>query len=232
MKKIMLLCAAVLLGVSCSSDANQSLLSGNIRGIKKGTLYLQQIVDTTVVVLDSVVFAGDGQFEFNPEVTEPSLYYLYLDRKDENPYNDRLPIFLEDSKIQVDAAWDTFAVTAKVSGSKTHDQYTEFQQMMSKFNQQNLALMQQAMAMDPKTQQKTMDSLLDKNNKNELRRYLFAINYALNNRNSVIAPYVAVVEIPEASPVFLDSIYRSLPTEVAQTSYGRALEALLQNSTK
>jgi len=81
MKKIMLLCATVLLGVSCSGDANQSLLSGNIRGIKKGTLYLQQIVDTTVVVLDSVVFAGDGQFEFNPEVTEPSLYYLYLDQR-------------------------------------------------------------------------------------------------------------------------------------------------------
>jgi len=232
MKKIMLLCAAALLGVSCAGDANQSLLSGNIRGIKKGTLYLQQIVDTTVVVLDSVVFSGDGQFEFNPEVIEPSLYYLYLDRKDENPYNDRLPIFLEDSKIHVDAAWDTFAVTAKVSGSKIHDQYTEFQQMMSKFNQQNLALMQQAMAMDPKTQQKAMDSLLDKNNKNELRRYLFAINYALNNRNSVIAPYVAVVEIPEASPVFLDSIYRSLPPEIAQTSYGKALETLLQNSTK
>ncbi|MGA1340350.1 MAG: hypothetical protein ACO30S_02670 [Flavobacteriaceae bacterium] len=56
MKKIMLLCAAALLGVSCAGDANQSLLSGNIRGIKKGTLYLQQIVDTTVVVLDSVVF--------------------------------------------------------------------------------------------------------------------------------------------------------------------------------
>jgi hypothetical protein len=72
-----------------------------------------------------------------------------------------------------------------------------------------------------------MDSILEVNNKNELRRYLFAINYALNNKESVVAPYIAVVEIPEANPKFLDSIYSVLPDEVANSKYGKQLKSLL-----
>lgn len=228
MKKIIALFGLVLLIASCSNNPTGNLqIQGNIKGLKKGTLYLQQLQDSTMVALDSIELNGDGNFMFDTNIDEAQLLYLNLERKDDNEFNDRIRLFAEPGQITLTTSWNTFDIDPEISGSKSHEHFEEFQKMMSRFNNKNLELMQQAIAFNQKGDQAGMDSILEVNNKNELRRYLFAINYALNNKESVIAPYIAVVEIPEANPKFLDSIYSVLPENVANSKYGKQLKSLL-----
>ncbi len=73
----------------------------------------------------------------------------------------------------------------------------------------------------------SIDSLENISNRNLQRGYAFAINYALNNKSSYIAPYVALKEIPDANTKYLDSIYSVLSPEVAASKYGKELASLL-----
>ena len=228
MKKIIALFGLVLIVASCSNNSTGNLqIQGNIKGLKKGTLYLQQLQDSTMVALDSIEINGDGNFIFDTNIDEAQLLYLNLERKDDNEFNDRIRLFAEPGQITVNTSWNTFDINPDVKGSKSHEVFEGFQKMMSRFNNKNLELMQQAIAFNQEGDQAGMDSILEVNNKNELRRYLFAINYALNNKESVVAPYIAVVEIPEANPKFLDSIYSVLPDNIANSKYGKQLKSLL-----
>ncbi len=228
MKKIIALFGFVLIVTSCSNNPTGNLqIQGNIKGLKKGTLYLQQLQDSTIVALDSIELNGDGNFIFDTTIDEAQLLYLNLERMDDNEFNDRIRLFAEPGQITVNTSWNTFDINPDVTGSKSHEVFVGFQKMMSSFNNRNLELMQKAIALNQKGNQVGMDSILEVNNKNELRRYLFAINYALNHKESVVAPYIAVVEIPEANPKFLDSIYRVLPENVANSKYGKQLKSLL-----
>ncbi len=228
MKKIIALFGLVLIVASCSNNPTGNLqIQGNIKGLKKGTLYLQQLQDSTMVALDSIELNGNGNFMFDTNIDEAQLLYLNLERKDDNDFNDRIRLFAEPGQITLTTSWNTFDIDPEISGSKSHEHFEEFQKMMSRFNNKNLELMQQAITFNQKGDQAGMDSILEVNNKNELRRYLFAINYALNNKESVIAPYIAVVEIPEANPKFLDSIYSVLPENIANSKYGKQLKSLL-----
>jgi len=228
MKKIIALFGLVLIVTSCSNNPTGNLqIQGTIKGLKKGTLFLQQLQDSTIVALDSIELNGDGNFIFDTTIDEAQLLYLNLERMDDNEFNDRIRLFAEPGQITVNTSWNTFDINPDVTGSKSHEVFVGFQKMMSRFNNKNLELMQQAIALNQEGNQVGMDSILEVNNKNELRRYLFAINYALNHKESVVAPYIAVVEIPEANPKFLDSIYRVLPENVANSKYGKQLKSLL-----
>ena len=56
MKKTIIAFAAILLVMACSKKESTDGLhiTGNIKGLKNGTLYIQRIVDTSLVVIDSI----------------------------------------------------------------------------------------------------------------------------------------------------------------------------------
>ena len=51
MKKLLIL-GLLLLTYSCSSDKNIMIVSGDIDGLKKGTIYLQKQKDSIIVSID------------------------------------------------------------------------------------------------------------------------------------------------------------------------------------
>lgn len=74
---------------------------------------------------------------------------------------------------------------------------------------------------------------LDKRFKQLLRaKYLYTVNFAINNKELEIAPYLAVHEIYDVNIIFLDTIYGSLPKEVRKSIYGKALKDLLKERRK
>ena len=99
---------------------------------------------------------------------------------------------------------------------------------MSRFNTTNLEIMRAVY--DPETPKDslTQDSIQKASNSNLRRGYLFALNFALNNKESHIAPYIALKEVPDANKIYLDSINNSLSPEVANGKYGRALQEYLE----
>ena len=207
-------------------------VTGNVKGLKKGTLYLQHIADTTLVTVDSLLVDGDGNFSFTTELESPELFYLYLDKKDNNSINDRITFFAEPGNITIKTNWNTFDLNAKIEGSKSNEKLKEYQEVMSKFNTKNLEYIR--MSMDSKAQNDStaMDSLQNLTDKNVKRGYLYAINFALNNADSYVAPYIAVKEVADANIKYLDSINNSLSPEVAKSKYGQELKEHIEVAKK
>ena len=68
--------------------------------------------------------------------------------------------------------------------------------------------------------QKLLDLLLFKS-------YLFTANFAINNSDQEIAPYLAIKKIPDARIEILESIEKELSDEVKKTRYGKSFQKLL-----
>lgn len=203
---------------------NTMTVSGTVKGLKKGTLYLQHLPDSALVVVDSLEVKGDGSFSFQTEIESPEIFYLYLNKKDNNDLNDRITFFGEPGTITINTSWNTFDTNAEISGSETHKKLEEYRKHMSTINMRNLELLQKSVANEVPLDSLQLDSLQRQSDRNTQRGYLFAINFALNNKDSYVAPYIAVSEIANANVKYLDSINNSLTPEVAGSKYGRLLD--------
>ncbi|WP_299163956.1 DUF4369 domain-containing protein [uncultured Eudoraea sp.] len=225
---ITLISLAILTSCGTKDTENTMTVTGKVKGLKKGTLYLQHIPDTSLVVIDSLKVEGDGNFTFKTELDSPEIFYLYLNKKDNNDVNDRITFFGEPGTITINTNWNTFDTKAKIEGSESHKKLEEYRKVMSRFNTTNLEIMRAVY--DPETPKDslTQDSIQKASDRNLRRGYLFALNFALNNKESHIAPYIALKEVPDANKIYLDSINNSLSPEVANGKYGRALQEYLE----
>jgi len=61
------------------------------------------------------------------------------------------------------------------------------------------------------------------------KSYLFTANFAINNADYEVAPYLAVKKIPDARLEILKSIKKELPDPIKKTKYGRLFLKLLEN---
>ncbi len=231
MKRILFVLLIGISVLSCEKNTQNTMtVSGNIKGLKKGTLYLQQFKDSTLAILDSLEIKGDGAFNFSTEVSEPEVFYLYLKKEDNNDINDRITFFGEPGTITINTAWNTFDTDVEISGSKSHEKLLEFHEMASKFNIKELGLLQQASNLDTEKDSLVLDSLQRLVNQNTISRYRYALNFGLNNGNSYATPYILMTEASEANPKYLDSIYKGLTPEVAASKYGKEFKVFLDKN--
>jgi hypothetical protein len=70
---------------------------------------------------------------------------------------------------------------------------------------------------------KALDSLKIKQDSNIKRKYLFATNFAINNREYEVSPYIALSEIYDINIKYLDTIQKSMSPKVAKSLYGKKL---------
>ncbi|MGN7515661.1 MAG: DUF4369 domain-containing protein [Allomuricauda sp.] len=232
MKQILfVLLVGITVLTSCEKSTENTMnVSGNIKGLKKGTLYLQQFKDSTLATLDSLEIKGDGTFSFSTEVNEPEVFYLYLKKEDNNDINDRITFFGESGDIVINTSWNTFDTNVDISGSKSHEKLLEFYDMASKFNIKELTLVQQASTPELQEDSVALDSIQRLINQNTISRYRYALNFGLNNGDSYATPYIMITEAREANPKYLDSIYKGLTPEVAASKYGKEFKAFLDEN--
>jgi len=227
MKHFWLLLIGFLL-ISCSKEEGKHmLLDGQVAGLKKGVLYVQHVPDSTLITLDSLEIRGDGTFQFAIPLESPELFYLYLEKADQNVINDRIPFFGEVGHITINTQWNAFDSKAKIEGSESHSIYTDYKEVMSRFNTEYLSLAQERLAAQGQPEQ--IDSLNRRMEQTTLRSYLYTVNFALNNRHSHVAPYLAVSEIPDVQNKYLDTIYKVLPDSVLAGTYGKRLKSLIDS---
>lgn len=203
------------------------VVSGNIDGLKKGWLYLQKLEDSVLTSIDSLEIRGDGTFLFEKEIEHPELFYLYLNKADNNDINDRIAFFGEKGNISITTSWNRFETDAEIKGSKNHDDYSEYLQMMSNFNKRDLELAQASFGA---TDSLKVDSLEVLAERNYVNRYRYLLNYGLTHPNSYTTPYIAITDGLDANPVYLDSIYNILPDSVAQSNYGKILADMVNKN--
>jgi hypothetical protein len=229
MKTLVYSLAILLLFVSCTAkdESLKMIVSGNVKGLKKGTLFLQVIPDSTLVNLDSVEIRGDGNFEFRTYVTEPDIYYLYLDNADNNSLDDRIAFFGEAGTYQISTRWDNFEADASVKGTENQNNYVVFKENMSRFNLRLLELSRALRTSQITQDSAAIDSIELALDQSLRRKYLYTLNFAHSHKNSHLAPYVAWAEIADANPKLLDSLYNTLPADIASSKYGKRLKELL-----
>lgn len=225
MKQFLVSLLLVVFCVACADKAeNTMLVNGSVKGLKKGVLYLQKVSDTTLVTIDSLVVKGNGDFKFSTTVESPQIFYLYLKKEDNNDMNDRITFFGEPGTISIQTSWNDFEKKALIEGSETQKKLEEYSKVISRFNTQSIEQLQASVNPELVKDPNAIDSLQKAYEKNILRSYLYALNFALNNTESHIAPYIALKDVADANVKYLDSIYNSLSPEVANGTYGLALK--------
>lgn len=227
MKRIGLFIAALTLLVACSTEETNLHIEGKVQGLKKGTLYLQKIEDTTLITIDSVVVNGNENFIFDTYTEGTQVMYLYLNKKDNSVYDDRIMFFAEPGEMVINTTLKNFETDAIVEGSKNQKKYTEYQTMIQKFNNRNLDLIRKNLEAQQEQNIENIDSTNKEYESLLKRRYLFTVNFAINNKDMEIAPYLAISEVYDANIKYLDTIYKSLTPEVKNSRYGKSLEEFL-----
>jgi hypothetical protein len=225
MKKSIVAFFTLLLLASCNKEVSKTNLhlTGNIKGLKKGTLYIQRVVDTSLVAIDTVIIDGNSKFETDIELKSPEMLYLFLDRGATNSMDNNLLFFAEPGNINIETNLDAYNSTAKITGSKNHLKYEEYQKINARFRDENLDMIQQKFMAIKNHNQKALDSLNGLQENNTKRKYLFATNFAINNRDYELAPYIALSEIYDINIKYLDTIQKSMTPKVAKSFYGKKL---------
>lgn len=225
MKKSIVLFFTLVLLASCSKEVSKTNLhlTGNIKGLKNGTLYIQRVVDTSLVAIDTIIIDGDSKFETNIDMKSAEMLYLFLDRGVTNSLDNNILFFAEPGTINIETNLDSYISSAKISGSKNQEKYEEYQKINSRFRDENLDMIEQKFLAMKNGNTKALDSLNTKQENNTRRKYLFATNFVINNGDYEASPYIALSDIYDINIKYLDTIQKSMSPKVAQSLYGKKL---------
>lgn len=225
MKKILVL-LSIVLAFSCGKEQHDFTLKGHVKGLKKGVFYLQKQQDSLMVTVDSLEVNGGSNFELHCSLNEPQILFLKLDKND---IDDGKIVFFADKGItEINTTLKNFNFDAKIKGSKQQKTLDEYLLMMSKFNDKNLDLIKENF--DAQKANDTIKSIDLEAQYNSLlkRKYLYTINFAINNKDSEVAPYLALTEIQNTSVKFLENIYDALDDNIKSSMYGQKLKSTIE----
>lgn len=230
MRKLSILVLGLaLLAVGCSpSTSGNMTVEGTIKGLKKGTLYLEKYQDTLLVAVDSISIQGDGNFRLVDDVNYPEMYFVNLDH---NP-NFRLAFFGEPGNIIINSKLDKFSTEAIVNGSKNHELLELHAEMGKRFTDKRLDLIQMNFEASQAGDQAKMDSINRAFDKLIMRKYLYTTNFAIQNSDYDVAPYLALTELANATNQILDTVNNSLSPDIKAGKYGQELQRYLEARSK
>lgn len=226
MKRSILALLALVLLISCNKEDHGDTnlhITGNIKGLKKGKLYIQRVADTALVAIDTIVINGQSTFESHLTIDSPEMLYLFLDRGQTNSVDNNLPFFAEPGNMKIETSNDEFFYKAKITGSKNQKLYEEFQKIKSRFSNDNLDLLAKNLEATKNSNVKQLDSISQKSEQLIKRRYLYTANFALNHAKNEIGPYIALSEIADINTKYLDTIQKSMSPKIAKSLYGKML---------
>lgn len=235
MKKIIALGIIVTSFWACNqkeSNTGNLHITGNIDGLSQGKLYIQKIQDTALVVLDSIIFKGNSNFESYITIDSPEVLYLFLDRGQTNSIDNNLPVFAEPGTLTINTNLKQFYNAAQVSGSKNHELWNEFNEMNKRFTNENLKIMEKRFENQADFNAERQDSIDNAYEKLLKRKYLFVANYASTHADYEIAPYLALSQISDINVVYLDTIANKMSPKVADSKYGKMLKDHIQEIKK
>lgn len=231
MQKFIVAVFTMVLLASCTQKEvgkNTLQITGNVKGLKKGKLYLQRVEDTTLVVLDTIILNGSSSFESSVTLDSPEMLYLFLDRGVSNSKDNNLLFFAEPGKINIDTDLEFFLGNAKITGSKNQELYDQYKKIISQFNDQQLELLKAQIMGSKGNKNYSETENIKKQDVLLKRRYMYAANFAVTNGDHEVAPYIALTDIHDINIKYLDTIQKSLTPKVAQSKYGKRLKDYIQ----
>ena len=225
-KKLSILFVLLII-FSCSEKQHDLTVKTNIKGLKKGTVYLKKVNDTALITVDSFVVNGISEFELYSDLESPEVFFLYLDKNSSE--NDRIPFFAAKGVTEINTSLKNFVFDAKINGSVQQKTWEDYKLMMSRFNERNLYLIKENFEAQKNGDKTKFDSIQKVSESLLKRKYLYTVNFALNNKDSEVAPYLALSELYNAQVKYLDTINNSLAPKVKASKYGKELQTFIES---
>jgi hypothetical protein len=215
--------------ISCTSTpTTNSSIEITIAGLKKGKLFLEQIQDSTLVVLDTLRVTSEEKHRLQMNIEHPEFLIVRLDKEDNNPFNDRINVFADPGLTTIVTTRENFEKDAQIVSGSHHEEFERISKMLSDFDTKSLELYQLSQE-DEFLNPVAQDSLVTIARKNELRRYQYLVNYGLANPNSYLTPFVIVEQGDFLQEKWKDSIYNLLTEEIKVSTYGKQLADQLKD---
>ncbi|MBT3587568.1 MAG: DUF4369 domain-containing protein [Flavobacteriaceae bacterium] len=232
MNKYLTILTVLILFIACSSNEDKMTLTGNVKGLKKGTLLLQKIQDSVLVSVDSVLVNGSSLFSFKETILEPEIYYLNVRLENGILKDDRIAFFAEANPINIGTTLTNFTIDAMVTGSNNQEKYKTYKKIIDRYSDRNLELIEQIFEAT-KQGNDSLANKLDSIQKSILaKKYLATISFALSNKDFEISPYLMVSHVNDAKLVYLDSVYNNLTPKIKDSKYGKDLKSLIGSRKK
>ncbi len=211
--------------MACAKEnENTMYVKTSVKGLKKGTFYLQKQLDSLIISVDSAHVNGTEDFLLTDEVTSPEMYYLTFGNSTK-----RIPFFGEKDTVTIETQLHLFALKGKVKGSVNQELLDNFNAMQKQFNNQKLDLVKEEFEARKAGSQDSVDVVVKKLKNWERKKYLYTTNFAVKNANHEVAPYIALTELVNANIKLLDTINNSLTPEVKASKYGKQLDAFVSD---
>lgn len=224
MRRIVVMLFAFLLVYSCKKDEKPNVMyvKGSVTGLKKGTLYLQKQIDSLVVTVDSVEVNDSDEFLLTDVVASPEMYYVALANTDK-----KIPFFGEKDTVYISTTLQKFSYKHTITGSDNQKLLDDYYEIIRKFNNQNLDLQKAGLEARIAGIADSIAGVENKKTSLLKKRYLYSINYAINHADHEVSPYIALTDLVDANPKWLDSIYNSLTPQVKKSKYGEELKTYI-----
>jgi hypothetical protein len=232
MKKFVINTLGLLLFAGCTTPEPDMTVIVSVKDLKKGTLFLEKVEDSLMVILDSVQVAQEKAVTLSADLNHPELFYLVLNKNGGNEEDNRIPFFADYGTIEINTLLDRFNTEAVIKGSDTHDLYNSYMRIVKRFNEEELDLIAQYFRLQKNNNSDSLILLEKQSAQLTKRKILFTVNFSVNNGQSVLAPYLAITELNNVQPSLLDTIAKSMTLEVASTKYGRLLTEYVEELTK
>ena len=222
MKKIIVVLVVSILMIACSSKKDGNMIvEGTIKGLKKGTLYLQKMNDTAIISMDSVNVLGDGNFRLTDNIESPIMYYLTYDG---NANDKKILFFGGKGTITINDNMSTFGFSPEITGSPNQLVLDKFLKINNQFKNQRLEFIKKEFDARQSKNTDLIENLEEDYNRMIRRKYLYTTNFALSNSDSEAAAYIALTELYDANIKLLDTINKKLSMVVKNSTYGKRLD--------
>lgn len=227
MRGILFLLFIFIVCSACGEKQYDLTVKGRVKGLKKGTLYLKKASDSIIISVDSLEINGNSEFELHSDLESPEVFFLYLDKNSND--DDKIQFFADNGITEINTTLQNFAFDAKINGSKQQKTLEEYLDIISRFNNSNLDLIKENFEAKISGDTLKLDSIQKVHGNFIKRKYLYTVNFAINNKDSEVAPYLALTEIYDAKVKLLDTINNSLTPKVKASKYGKELQAYIEN---
>ena len=211
--------------IGCVDESQKSTINLDVKGLKKGTLVLKKVSDSSFVKLDSFIVNSGDKINFSVLLDQPEMLFIDL-KLNEGSEIKTLNFFAEKSKMYIVTNLENFGYELVVKGSKNDSIYRNYISLNKKFNDQKLDLFKRSFEKSKSNDLDSLKIIEDLVVNINKRQFLHNANFAVRNSEFELSPYIALTDLYESKKI-LDTVYKSLSTRIKNSKYAKKLKSII-----
>ena len=211
--------------IGCVDESQKSTINLDVKGLKKGTLVLKKLSDSSFVKLDSFIVNSGDKINFSVLLDQPEMLFIDL-KLNEGSDIKTLNFFAEKSKMDIVTTLENFGYELIVKGSKNDSIYRNYISLNKKFNDQKLDLFKRSFEKSKSNDLDSLKIIEDLVVNINKRQFLHNANFAVRNSEFELSPYIALTDLYESKKI-LDTVYKSLSARIKNSKYAKQLKSII-----